>query len=136
MSVVTEIVAWLQGLEERLGQIIEREGDPTMRARRGIYSGIADDVRDKWGGRWDPDLNARLNKFRDYLARRREQALAAAKSCAEGGDAASAEQAAAQAHVLGQVWSMFHYTMLDEHPASFQPHAQVDFTADTRKGRT
>lgn len=127
MSVVTEIVAWLQGLEERLAQIVELERDPTMRARLGVYSGVADDVRDKWGARED-DLNARLNKFRDYLVRRREQARIAVKSCTDGGDADSAREAQSQLHVLGQVLSMFHYVVLDEHPASFAPNERVDFT--------
>lgn len=126
MSVVAEIVAWLQGLEERLAQIVELERDATMRARLGVYSGIADDVRDKWGAR-EEDLNARLNKYRDYLIRRRDQAKAAVKSCSEDGDAASAKDAQAQLHVLGQLLSMFHYVVLDEHPASFSPHEQVDF---------
>lgn len=45
---VPEIIEWLRGLKTRLGQIIERERDPQMVARRGIYDGIADDIRDKW----------------------------------------------------------------------------------------
>lgn len=39
-----EIVAWLRGLEATLGRVISETNDPEMRARRGIYDGIADDI--------------------------------------------------------------------------------------------
>jgi hypothetical protein len=43
------IVKLLEGYEERLRDIVKRDGDPQMRARLGVYEGMAQDIRDrKW----------------------------------------------------------------------------------------
>ncbi len=51
--VVDEISAWLMGLEHARENVAACGTDPreviVMRARRGVYEGIADDVRRKWG---------------------------------------------------------------------------------------
>jgi len=55
MSEVEQIAAWLDGLEVALEDVIRTNRDPdeveTMRRRRGIYAGIASEVR---GGNWRP----------------------------------------------------------------------------------
>lgn len=50
---INEIVAWLEGLEHTRAQAERIASDPeekaAMRARRGIYKGIAQDIKHKWG---------------------------------------------------------------------------------------
>lgn len=50
---INEIVAWLEGLEHTRAQAERIASDPeekaAMRARRGIYEGIAQDIKHKWG---------------------------------------------------------------------------------------
>jgi hypothetical protein len=46
--VVDDIITWLRGLETRLTTFCDQTQDPQFIARRGIYDGIADDIKDKW----------------------------------------------------------------------------------------
>lgn len=51
-EIVVEIVEWLNGLEHVLNETVRRAtevGLPESVVRRGIYSGIADDIKRKWG---------------------------------------------------------------------------------------
>lgn len=56
-DIVSEIVAWLEGLEGCLERVIRGEVPAhtserrDLQARRGIYEGIARDIQDKWGKR-------------------------------------------------------------------------------------
>jgi hypothetical protein len=47
-----EIVAWLEGLERCRERVVAVTRDPVereeMKARRGIYEGVAADIRSKW----------------------------------------------------------------------------------------
>lgn len=49
-----KIAKMLRGLERRLAIEIRRTGDPELRARRGIYEGIAEDI-----------LSCKHNEWRD-----------------------------------------------------------------------
>ena len=48
-----EIVAWLEGLEHMRENTVSISSDArevaVMQARRGVYEGIADDIKRKWG---------------------------------------------------------------------------------------
>ena len=54
-DVIGEIVTWLHGLEEARENTVSVSTDAheiaIMRARRGVYEGIADDIKRKWGSR-------------------------------------------------------------------------------------
>jgi hypothetical protein len=51
-QVVYRICTLLEAYETRLRQIVDREGDSKMRARLGVYEGMAQDIRDgKWAHR-------------------------------------------------------------------------------------
>lgn len=54
-SIVPEIVEWLMGLESARESVAVGGSDPrevaVMMARRGVYEGIADDIKRKWGKR-------------------------------------------------------------------------------------
>jgi hypothetical protein len=54
-NIVPEIVEWLMGLERARESVAVGGSDPrevaVMMARRGVYEGIADDIKRKWGAR-------------------------------------------------------------------------------------
>lgn len=54
-DIVPEIVEWLMGLESARESVVAGSMDPrevaVMQARRGVYEGVADDIKRKWGTR-------------------------------------------------------------------------------------